>query len=327
MKAAIIPQYGTPDVICIGSIDRPTPKANDVLIKVHAATVGPADIAYLTATPFIIRLIYGLRRPRYAVGGTEFSGEVVAVGPEVTTFRPGDAVFGMSPNQFGAHAEYLCLPEDAPLVLNPAHLSFQEMVAICDGAPTAMTFLKDVANVRPGQKVLVNGASGAVGTAGVQIAKYLGAEVTGVCSTRNVDLVRSLGADHVIDYTREDFTRSGETYDVIFDAVGKRSFTECKRALKPKGLYLTTVISLRNLAQVARTSLTGGKRAKFVTAGLMQNKSSLSFIKAVAEAGHLRAVIDRCYPLEQIADAYRYVETGRKRGNVIVDPAGAGNAA
>jgi len=318
MKAAITPQYGTPDVIRIESIDKPTPKANEVLIRVHAAALGAADVAFLKGDPFIIRLMYGLRRSKYAIGGTELAGEVEAVGQGVTLFKPGDQVFGLSSNNFGAHSEYKCLPETAPLVSKPANLNHEETVAICDGTSTALTFLKDVAKVRVGQKVLINGASGAVGSAAVQVAKYLGAEVTGVCSSRNVEMVRALGADHVIDYTREDFARSGERYDVIFDAVGKRSFSQCKRALTAKGVYLTTVPSLGIVVQMLWTSITGGKRAKFTTAGLLQNKASLNSVKSLVEAGHIRAVIDRRYPLEQIADAYRYVETGRKRGNVVI---------
>ena len=318
MQAVITTQYGTPDALQLTTLDKPTPKANEVLIRIHAASVGPSDCAFLKGDPFIVKIMYGLKRPKFAVGGVEFSGEIEAVGSAVTLFQPGDQVFGLSANNFGAHSEYKCLPETAPLAKKPASLRYEEAAAVADGGLTALTFLRDVAKVQPGQRVLVNGASGAVGAYAVQLAKSYGAEVTGVCSGANVEMVRALGADHVIDYTREDFTQSGQTYDVIFDAVGKRNFSACKRALKAKGLYLTTTPTLANVRDMAWTALGGGKKAKFVTAGLMQNKGNLDALTALVEAGQLKPVIDRCYPLAQIADAYRYVDTGHKRGNVVI---------
>ena len=248
----------------------------------------------------------------------EFAGEIDAVGRAVTLFKPGDQVFGMSPDKFGAYAEYLVLSEAAPVVTKPANLSYEETVGICDGATTALTFLRDTAKVQRGQSVLINGASGAVGTYAVQLAKYYGAQVTGVCSGANIDLVKSLGADQVIDYTQADFTQNGQMYDVIFDAVGKSSFPRCKNSLTPNGVYLSTVPTLGIVWYMAWTAVSGSKKAKFVTAGLMQSKQNLNFLKELIEAGRLKSVIDRCYPLAEIAEAHRYVDTGHKKGNVVL---------
>jgi NADPH:quinone reductase-like Zn-dependent oxidoreductase len=321
MKAVICTQYGSPDVLQFREVAKPTPKENEILIKVHATVVTPSDCAFRKGDPFIVKLIYGLRKPRLSTQGVEFAGEVEAIGSAVKLFAPGDQVFGMSPDAFGAHAEYMCLPESKPVIVKPSRIPYAEAVGVCDGAPTALTFLRDTAKLQRGQKVLINGASGAVGAYAVQLAKYYGAEVTGVCSTTNLEMVKSLGADDVINYTREDFTRSGATYDVIFDAVGKSSFSRCKRALTRNGVYLTTVPSLGIVFHMLRTSLFGSKKAKFATAGLMQNKQNFGFLKELVEAGKLRAVIDRCYPLEQVPEAHRYVDTGRKKGNVIIQVA------
>jgi len=319
MKAIVITKYGSPDVLQLREVEKPTPKNNQVLIKVHAAVVTPSDCAFRKGDPFIIRLIYGLSKPRISILGVEFSGEIEAVGKDVTLFKQGDTVFGMSPNQFGAYGDYLCLPEATTFVTKPPQLPHQEAVAIVDGATTALTFLRDVAKVQRGHRVLVNGASGAVGIYAVQLAKYFGAEVTGVCSGANVELVKAAGADKVIDYIKADFTKTSATYDVIFDAVGKSSFSRCKAALTEKGVYLSTVPALGLMLQMLWTSIGGGKKAKFTTAGLIQNKDNLNFLRELIEEGKLKAVIDRCYPLTQIAEAHRYVETGRKKGNVIID--------
>ncbi len=317
MKAIHVTQYGGPEVLKLVDVEKPTPKENEILIKVHAGVVGPSDCAFRKADPFIVRLIYGLTKPRNPKQGTEFSGVVEAVGKDVTVFKQGDSVFGMEPNVFGAHAEYICVPEKNPITFKATNASYEEMVGVLDGAATARTFLQDVAKVKPGQKVLINGASGAVGAYGVQLAKHYGAEVTGVCSGANVELVKSLGADHVIDYTKTDFTKTGQTYDVIFDAVGKNSFGACKKALTKNGLYLTTVPTLGMLWGLI-SSMFGSKKAKFATAGLMQNRETLTTLKEAFEAGKLKAVIDKRYTLAQIADAHRYVDTGRKKGNVII---------
>jgi NADPH:quinone reductase-like Zn-dependent oxidoreductase len=318
MKAIVCPKYGSPDVLELKEVEKPFPKDKEVLIKVHAAVVGPVDCAFRKADPVIVRFLYGFLKPKFAILGIEVAGEIEAVGKSVTLFKKGDQVFGMSADRFGAHAEYVCLPEDKFLITKPAKMSYEEAVGICDGAPTALTFLRDVAKLERGQKVLINGASGAVGVYAVQLANYFEAEVTGVCSSANVELVKSLGADKVIDYTKEDFTKDGQTYDVIFDAVGKSSFPRCKGSLTQKGMYLTTVPTLGIIPHMVWTSLKGGKKAKFVASGLMQNKDNLIFLKELVESGKLKAVIDRRYPLEQMAEAHRYVETGRKKGNVII---------
>ncbi|MFB9330749.1 NAD(P)-dependent alcohol dehydrogenase [Paenibacillus aurantiacus] len=317
MKAIVCPTYGSPDVLSLRDVAIPLPADNEVRIRIHAAVVTPADCAFRKADPAAIRLMYGLARPKYPIIGVELAGVIESIGKDVTQFKTGDCIFGISPRRFGAYAEYVCLPEDAPLVVKPANLTFEEAVGICDGALTSLIFLRDVAKIQRGQSLLVNGASGAVGAYAVQLAAFLGADVTGVCSTPNVELVQSLGARQVIDYTQSDFTRSGP-YDVIFDAVGKSSFSRCKQTLHPGGTYLSTVPTPAMLFQAAWTSIGTGKKAKFTAAGLRQNKENLLFLKTLAESGGIRPVIDRRYPLERIVDAHRYVETGRKRGNVII---------
>jgi NADPH:quinone reductase-like Zn-dependent oxidoreductase len=310
--------YGTPEVLQLKEVEKPTPKNNEVRIRIHAAAVTPSDCAFRKADPFMIRFIYGLRRPKYTTLGVELAGEIDSVGKDVKLFKKGDQVFGISPNSFGTYAEYMCLPEDKPVFIKPANATYDEAVAICDGALTSLIFLRDTAKIQHGQKLLINGASGAVGAYAVQLAKTFGAEVTGVCSTKNVELVKSLGADKVIDYTREDFTKGGQTYDVIFDAIGKRSFSQCKGSLKQRGIYLSTIPALGTMLQMFWTSKFGSKKAIFTASGLKQNKENLAFLKGLFEAGKIKSVIDRRYPMEQIAEAHRYVETGRKMGNVVI---------
>ena len=317
MKAIVTTQYGSPDVLQLADVEKPTPKDNEVLIKLHAAVVGPSDCAFRKGHPFMIKLMYGLKRPKYNVLGVELAGEIEAVGKDVTLFQQGDQVFGISPNTLGAHAEYKALPENVTLAKKSAQMSFQDAVAVADGGLTALTFLRDIAKVQSGQKVLINGASGAVGAYAVQVAKYYGAEVTGVCSTTNLEMVTALGADHVIDYTQTDFTHNGQTYNVIFDTVGKRTFSQCRDSLTSNGIYLSTSPDLGLILSMLATWFSS-KKAKFVPAGLMQKKENLTFLNELFEAGKLRAVIDRRYPLEQVPDAHRYVETGRKRGNVVI---------
>jgi NADPH:quinone reductase-like Zn-dependent oxidoreductase len=318
MRAMVQNSYGPPEVIVPQEIAKPSPGNKEILIRIEAAKVGPSDCAFRKGDPFMIKLIYGLSRPKFAIGGTELAGEVEAVGKEVKHFKVGDRVLGMSVKNFGAYAEYKCLSEESPLAMIPDNITFDEAVGICDGGATALTFLRDKARLRKGQKVLINGASGAVGIYAVQLAKYYDAEVTGVCSAGNEDLVRKAGADFIIDYTQEDFPRRDKAYDVVFDAVGKRSFSECKRVLTTKGIYLTTVPKLSIFLQILWTSLFKGKRAVFATAGLLQNKANLAFLMELARNGTLTAVIDRRYPLELLADAHNYVETGHKKGNVII---------
>jgi NADPH:quinone reductase-like Zn-dependent oxidoreductase len=317
MKAIVITKYGSPDVLQLQDVAKPVPKDKELLIKVHAAVAAPSDCAFRKGDPFIVKLIYGLAKPRMSILGVEFAGEIEAVGKDVKLFKVGDVVFGISPNRFGTYAEYMCLGEDEPIAVKPANMTYEVAVGIADGAPTALTFLRDVAKIQKGQKVLINGASGAVGIYAVQLAKYYGAEVTAVCSGANLDLVKSWGADKAIDYTKTDFTKTGHTYDIIFDAIGKSSFSRCKGSLTKKGLYLSTVPTLGLMLQVLRTAF-GGKKAKFATAGLMQNKANFNFLKELFEEGKLNAVIDRRYSLEQIAEAHNYVDKGHKKGNVVI---------
>lgn len=321
MRAIVYTRYGPPDVLKLKEVDKPTVKDNEVLIRIYATVVTPSDSAGRKGDPFIIRFFTGLRRPKNTILGSELAGEIEAVGKGVKLFKKGDQVFGGSGTSFGAHAEFICLPEDGTLAIKPANMTYDEAAAISDGALTALPFLRDKANIQSGQKVLINGASGSVGTSAVQLAKYLGAEVTGVCSTTNLELVKSLGADKVIDYTREDFTKTGQTYDIIFDAVGKSSFSRCKRSLKQGGVYLLTVPTLAIFLQTLWTSKIGSKKAMIAFTGLRSSSEKtkdLILIKELVEAGKIKSVIDRRYPLEQTADAYTYVDTGHKKGSVVI---------
>jgi NADPH:quinone reductase-like Zn-dependent oxidoreductase len=322
VKAAVFDRYGPPDVQRIEEVARPVPEDDEVLVKVHATTVTRTDTGVRAAKPVLIRLFFGLRRPKQRILGTELSGEIEAVGAAVTKFAVGDQVFGSTSSfQSGAHAEFIAMRETAPLALKPAGMTFEEAAAVTDGAVLALMCL-EAAHVHKGQRMLIYGASGAIGTAGVQLAKYFEADVTAVCNTKNLELVRSLGADRVIDYTQEDFTKNGETYDVIFDAVGKHSFKRSKGSLKPGGVYVATD-GFRNFFLALWTSRVGNKRALFPIPPHYTQKNVL-FIKKVIEAGKFRAVIDRCYPLEDVVEATRYVETQQKTGNVVLTINGRG---
>lgn len=321
MKTIICTKYGPPEVLRLAEVEKPVPADNEVLIKVHAANVTPADVAFRKGHPFMSRLFTGLLKPKF-IPGDELAGEIEDVGKNVKGFKQGDKVFGSSGTTFGAHAEYVCLPEEAALSMKPDNTDYGEAVAICYAGLTALPFLRDKAGIREGQQVLINGASGSIGTLAVQLARYYGAEVTGVCSTANLELVKSLGVDRVIDYTREDFTKSGQKYDIIFDVVAKSSFSRCKNALKPGGVYLTTFPSPGIMLQSIWTSKFGTKKAMFAATGLRpakEKKKDLLFLKELSEAGKIRPVIDRRYPLEQIAEAHMYVEKGHKKGNVIIN--------
>jgi NADPH:quinone reductase-like Zn-dependent oxidoreductase len=316
MKAAVHDRYGPAEVQRIEEVARPVPKDDEVLVKIHAATVTRTDIGVRAARPVLIRLFFGLVRPRQRILGTELAGEVVALGKTVTRFAVGDRVFGStSAFQSGAHAEYIALRESAPIALMPDGMDFDEAAAVTDGAVLALMCL-EAAHLRRGQEVLIYGASGAIGTAGVQLARYFEAQVTAVCNTKNVELVRSLGANRVIDYTQEDFTKSDETYDVIFDAVGKHSFKQSRGSLKPGGVYVATD-GYRNMLLALWTSRIGNKKALFPMPPHYTQKTVL-FIKKVIEAGKFRAVIDRSYPLEEVVEATKYVETLQKTGNVVL---------
>jgi len=322
MKAIVYTQYGPADVLHLQEVEKPTPKDNEVLIKVHATSVtaGDCNARGFTFVPpgfgFLARLAFGFRKPKQPILGVELSGEIVEAGKDVRRFKKGDLVFGIS-QKYGAYAEYICMAEDACLTLKPAYLTWEEAAAIPFGANTALYFVRDMAKLQPGQKILIIGASGCTGVYAVQLAKYYGAEVTGVCSTRNLEMVRTLGADHVIDYTQEDFTQNGQTYDVILDMVpGKSSFGRDQSSLKPNGLYLAGAGGIEAFAQMAWTGLTGGKK---VLAGVAPDRAEgLLFLKELLEAGKLKPVIDRCYPLEQTAEAHRYADTGHKRGSVVI---------
>ena len=319
MRAVVYDRYGPPEVQRLEEVERPVPKADEVLIKIHATTVTRTDCGVRAGEPFIVRFFFGLRRPKQRILGTELAGEVEAIGAAVSQFAVGDAVFGStSAFRSGTHAEFICMPESGPLAHKPAGMTFDEAAAVADGAILALMCL-EAPPVKEGQKVLVYGASGAIGTAGVQLAKHFGAEVTAVCNTKNVELVRSLGADDVIDYTVNDFTRNGETYDVIFDAVGKHSFSRCKGSLKRGGAYVATD-GFQNLFLALWTRL-GVKRVLFPIPPHYTKKSVL-FVKELIEAGKYRAVIDRRYPLEQVVEATKYVETQQKTGNVVLTVSG-----
>ncbi|MBC8067260.1 MAG: NAD(P)-dependent alcohol dehydrogenase [Deltaproteobacteria bacterium] len=317
MKAVVYTEFGPPEVLAIREVARPTPRAREVLIRIHATTVTSAEAAMRRGRPLWGRAIIGLFRPRKRMQtlGIELAGVIEAVGQQVTRFAPGDAVFGFAGFRVGANAEYMCLPEHGSLVCKPSNISFEQAAAAVDGATTALFFLRDKAGIRAGQRVLVVGASGSIGTYAVQLARHFGAHVTGVCSTANVELVRELGAHHVIDYLREDFCAGSEAYDVVFDTVGKSSFARCKPVLTAHGCYLPTT-GLGNYALALWTRIRGGKR---VHSGMSVDKrEALAFVRSMIEADGLRVVIDRCYPLDAIASAHRYVDTGRKRGNVVV---------
>lgn len=319
MKAIVFTKYGSPDVLQLKEIDKPTPKDNEVLIRVYATTATPSDGLMRRGNSLMGRIIIGFRKPRkrFQLLGTELAGEIEAVGKAVTRFKIGDQVYGFRGFGTGTYAEYKCMPETASLAIKPVNLSYEEAAASVDGSSTALFFLRDKAKLQRGEKVLINGASGSIGTFAVQLAKYFGADVTGICSSRNVDLVKSLGADHVIDYTQEKFTQNGQTYDVIFDAVGKSSFGRCKPSLKPNGRYLVTNGNmLANYARTFWSSMFGTK--KFIFALSIEKAESLAFLKDLLETGTIKPIIDKSYPMEQVADAHRYVETGHKQGNVVL---------
>lgn len=315
MRAVVHDRYGPPDVLRIEQVERPVPRDDEVLVRIRATTVNRTDCHRRAASPFLWRLFAGLRRPRRRILGSEFAGEVQAAGPAVTGFKVGDQAFGLNPGLLGAHAEYLCMPESGLIAHMPAGVSFEEAAAVCDGALNALACLKR-AGVNTGQKILIYGASGSIGTAAVQLARYFGADVTAVCNTKNLELARSLGAGQVIDYTAADFTRNGQSYDVIYDAVGKHSFRRCKGSLKPGGIYLSADGWL-NLALALRPARAGRKKVMLAIPPRYARQDVL-FLKQLIEAGKYQAVIDRRYPLEQVAEAARYVETQQKTGNVVL---------
>ena len=314
MKAIVYTKFGPPEVLHLQEMEKPAPKDNEVMIKIHATTVVKEDPDMRASPGF-----NGFLKPRNPILGQELAGEIETIGKDVTRFKPGDRIFGF--DMFGAYAEYKCMPENGALAIKPVNLSYEEAASIPNGALTALAFLRDKANIQSGQTALIYGASGSVGIAAVQLAKYYGAEVTGVCSSANLEWVKSLGADHVIDYTKGNFTENGKTYNIIFDTVGKRSFSECKDSLTEVGNYLATVPTPAIMLQALWTAKRGGKKVKFLAAGLRSSSekaTDLVFLTELIEVGKIKAAIDRCYPLEQIVEAHRYVEQGHKKGNVVI---------
>ncbi len=319
MKAIVFERYGPPEVLQVRDVDTPTPRDNEVRIAVHATSVTAAEGMMRRGDTFMSRVVLGLRRPRkrYRILGIELAGEVESTGRNVKRFQRGDQVFGFTGFKLGGYAEFACLPENSSLALKPANLSYEEAASVVDGATTAYFFLKQLGDIRRGHKVLIIGASGSIGAYAVQLARHFEADVTGVCSAANADMVKSLGAGNVIDYTTEDFTKNGKTYDIIFDTVGRTSFSRCKGSLATRGLHMaTTGNMITNYLLTLWTSMVGRKR--FIFKMSVEKNAALFFLKELIEAGQLKPVIDRRYPMEQIADAHRYVETGHKKGNVVI---------
>lgn len=318
MKAVKYQKYGSPDVLQFVEIAKPLPSKNEVLIKIKATSVTNADCYMRRADTLFSRLVLGLFKPkkRYQILGTEFSGIIEEVGTEVKEWKIGDEIFGFRGFGTGCYAEYKCISSKGSLALKPVNIGFEEAVSYVDGATTALFFLKEKAKIKPGLKVLINGASGSIGTFAVQLAKYFGAEVTGVCSSKNIELVKSLGADKIIDYTLDDFTLSNESYDIIFDTVGKSTFSKCKKVLSKNGAYIDTIFSVSNFLQSILTGLFCNKRVIFAMS--VDKKEALNFIKELVENKTLHTIIDKTYNLEQIIEAHTHVETGHKKGNIVI---------
>ena len=321
MKVIEYTEYGPPEVLQLKDVEKPIPGDNEVLVKILATTVTATECTFRKGEPYFSRLFTGIKKPKITRLGEELAGEIEAVGKGVKQFNPGDQVFGTAGPGFGANAQYICIPEDGVLTIKPTNLNYEESASGIDGFLTALPFLRDTGNIQSGNKVLIYGASGSIGTSAVQIARYLGAVVTGVCSTANLELVKSLGANNVIDYTKDDFTTNGQTYDIIFDTVGKISFSRIKESLSQRGIFLEAGIGLGILQTVLWTSLLGRKKAKIAATGLRTPKErvkDLILLKELMETEKIKPVIDRRYPLEQIAEAHRYVDKGHKKGNVVI---------
>ncbi|KAA3613292.1 MAG: NAD(P)-dependent alcohol dehydrogenase [Calditrichaeota bacterium] len=329
MKAIVIDKYGQPEVLQLKKVKKPTPKDNEVLIKIHATSLNFGDITVrnfksLTprtfSMPFIFwlfaRIAVGIRKPRIKILGSEFAGEIETIGKDVKRFKAGDAVFGYRGMNMGANAEYLCMPETGAVATKPANMTFEEAASVPYGAITALSLLRHT-NIKNGQKVLINGASGSIGSAAVQLAKnHFGAVVTGVCGTPRLEFVKSLGAEKVVDYTKEDITDSAESFDLIFDILGKSAFSQCKKLLNENGNYLLASFKMKQLLQMLWTKITGGK--KVICALAPETAEDLNFVKELIEAGKIKSIIDKRFPLEEIVDAHRYFESGQKKGNVII---------
>lgn len=321
MKAIVANGYGSPEVLQLQKVSIPTPKENEVLVRVHAASATRADSQMRTGTPYAARLFTGLRKPKNPIPGTGFAGEVAAKGKEVKNFNIGDRVFGETTLGFSTNAEYVAVPVNGVILPMPEGMPFADAASICDGPLTSYNFLKEIGEVKPGQKVLINGASGSLGSAAVQLAKYLGAEVTGVCSSRNIGMVKSLGADKVIDYTRQNFTETEERYDLVYDTIGKSSFSASRNILKEGGTYLSPVLQTKLLVQMMWTAKFGSKKAIFGATGLRSDdelRALLEEVIVIYREGKLQSIIDRQFPLEKVRDAHAYIDRGHKKGNVII---------
>jgi len=317
MLASVYTQYGPPEVLQLKDVPKPIPKNNEVLVKIHATTVNRTDTGFRVAEYFAVRIVGGLFKPKKTILGSEFAGRVESIGKDVTLFKPGDPVFGLSAYVFGTHAEYVCVPENKSIAIKPTNMSFEEAAAVSDGLILGINYIRKI-DFKNKPKILINGASGSIGSACVQLAHHYGAEITAVCNTKNLSLVKSLGADEVIDYTQQDFTNIGKLYDVVLDAVGKSTFFKCKKILKPGGVYFSTELGpgWQNVFLPLITPLLGSKRVKFPIP--TDSKEDILLFKELIEAGKYKAVIDRTYPLKQIMEATRYVETGQKTGNVVI---------
>ena len=317
MKAVVYTKYGSPDVLQLTEVEKPVPADNEVLIKIIATSVNRTDCGFRQPEYLIVRFVSGLFKPKRKILGSELAGEVQAIGKDVRTFKPGDAVFGLSTFNFGTHAEYVCIAEDKSITTKPANVSFKEAAAVSDGGFLALSYIRKI-DFTNSPNILIHGASGSIGSACVQFAHYFGAKITAVCQTKDFELLKSLGAGEVIDYTKEDFTENGQLYDVVIDAVGKSSFFRCRKILKPQGIYFSTELGYlsQNIFLALLTPLFGGKKVLFPIP--KDTKEDIVFIKELMETGKYKAVIDRTYPFEQIVDATRYVETGQKVGNVVV---------
>lgn len=317
MKAMVYTKYGPPDVLQLREVEKPIPKDTEVLIKIIATTVNRTDCGFRRPDYLIVRLVGGLFKPKKQILGSELAGIVELTGKDVKTFKTGDAVFGLSTYNFGTHAEYICIPEDKSITTKPTNVSFNEAAAVCDGGFLALAYIKKI-DFSKSPSILVNGASGSIGSASVQFAKHYGATITAVCRTKDFELLKSLGVDYVIDYTKEDFTQNGLLYDVVIDAVGKSSFFRCKKILKPRGIYFSTELGYlsQNIFLALFTPLFRGRKVLFPIP--KDTKEDIVFIKTLMETGEYKAIIDRIYPFEKIIEATRYVETGQKTGNVVI---------
>lgn len=317
MKASLHTQYGPPEVLQIKDVEKPTPKDNEVLIKIIATTVNRTDCGFRKPEYLIVRIISGLLKPKRTVLGSELAGEIEAIGKDVKKFKPGDSVFGLSTYNFGTHAQYICLAETKSIAAKPSNMSYEEAAAVCDGLMLGMNLIRKI-DFTNHPNLLINGASGSIGSACVQLAKHYGANITAVCTTQNFELIKSLGANEVIDYTKEDFTKCGKSFDVVLDCVGKSSFFKCKKILKPGSVYFSTELGYlsQNIFLALLTPIFGGKKVKFPIP--TDSQKDIEFFKDLIESGNYKAVIDRTYPLEEIVEATKYVELAQKIGNVVI---------